>query len=416
MPTSYQGVAIPPPNQDQPNPIPGKAPTIQLPVDADAFNAAAFAQPYMAGADYQAQLQNTLNVRKPLTQGSVTGFTAVSQVGSGTGTVLPASVSSSVSQPTSGPYYFVVKIGTPGAVGTATFQLSNDGGNTYATAQTTAATYTDPITGTVIAFSGTFVSGTTYAFQPAFTPQSIWVDSAGNARHIVDHNGFPMGKASEIREEWVTWTGAASSGPITGTIWQINLGSGGTCAVFNTTSTAGSFMGLNLPTTNGANINLFGITPFIAANSPNAVMVMEFDAYLAHPANQEFLFGIANNILGTANTAVGFHKRSTDTNWQLYVDNAGSVTNTDSGIAPVMNTLQRFRLELRGANTPGGAYALFFINEALVGVIASPLTSTTTFLSLLFGAQNTSTATTGLAAAIGPILIRYNRYLSLPVL
>lgn len=95
-----------------------------------------------------------------------------------------ASVASAVTKSGTGPD--VTLTGTPtltasivlkmilgGAVATATFQYSLDGGTTWSTTKTTAATYAIPGTGITAAFaSGTYVADDTYSFTtvlPSFT-------------------------------------------------------------------------------------------------------------------------------------------------------------------------------------------------------------------------------------------------------
>jgi|GEM_PF-2628816 len=91
------------------------------------------------------------------------------QVGSGLGTVADSS-----STPNDD-YDLVVKILVAGAVATATFAYSLDGGRTYLGEITTAATYALPNTGVTLAFSsgpGNFVAGDLYPFEakgPTFT-------------------------------------------------------------------------------------------------------------------------------------------------------------------------------------------------------------------------------------------------------
>lgn len=100
---------------------------------------------------------------------SAGSLTAGVQVGSGLGTVANSS-----SAPNDD-YDLVIKILTAGAVATATFAYSLDGGRTYSTEIATAATYAIPNTGITVAFSsgpGNFVSGDLYPFEakgPSFS-------------------------------------------------------------------------------------------------------------------------------------------------------------------------------------------------------------------------------------------------------
>ena len=95
-----------------------------------------------------------------------------------------ASVASSVTKSGTGPNVTltgtptltascVIKVILGGAVATATFQYSTDGGTTWSETKTTAATYLIPGTGLTAAFaSGTYVADDTYSFTtalPSFT-------------------------------------------------------------------------------------------------------------------------------------------------------------------------------------------------------------------------------------------------------
>lgn len=61
-------------------------------------------------------------------------------------------------------YSALITMVVAGAVGTATFKVSVDGGNSYSAEIATAAKYAVPGTGMVLAFSSTFVTGDTYSF------------------------------------------------------------------------------------------------------------------------------------------------------------------------------------------------------------------------------------------------------------
>ncbi|MCU0659968.1 MAG: DUF2586 family protein [Polyangiaceae bacterium] len=89
-------------------------------------------------------------------------LTAGVQIGSGLGTVANSS-----STPVDD-YDLVVRIVTGGAVATATFAYSLDGGRTYSNEIATAATYAIPGTGITVAFNsgaGVFVAGDRYPFE-----------------------------------------------------------------------------------------------------------------------------------------------------------------------------------------------------------------------------------------------------------
>lgn len=70
-----------------------------------------------------------------------------------------------------------------------------------------------------------------------------------------------------------------------------------------------------------------------------------------------------------------FIKESADTNWQARAANGTTDTVVDTGIPPVANTWQQFRIEFHGASTPvgianGNATARYYIDGTLVATIA----------------------------------------------
>lgn len=89
------------------------------------------------------------------------GITAVTQIGAGAGTVTPVS-------PDDTGISVKILIIVGGAPGTATYQLSTDGGLTYGDTTTTPAggtTTADPRSGVVVTFAGVFVAGNSYTFD-----------------------------------------------------------------------------------------------------------------------------------------------------------------------------------------------------------------------------------------------------------
>lgn len=119
---------------------------------------------------------------------------SVTHVGTGLATVVPSGTPL-------GNYAIVVLIVTAGAVATATFKFSLDGGVTYSGVLTTAATYLPAGTGLTLTFSsgpGNFVAGDTYSATsvvhgptgtgtvvPSGTPVATSASSRGSYRVIV---------------------------------------------------------------------------------------------------------------------------------------------------------------------------------------------------------------------------------------
>lgn len=92
----------------------------------------------------------------------------VTKVGTGTGTIAFGTPNDA--------YDIRVKIVTGGAVATATYQLSLDGGDTYGPTTTTAASVNISPTGATMTFAGTFVAGDVYSIActaPACTSSDL---------------------------------------------------------------------------------------------------------------------------------------------------------------------------------------------------------------------------------------------------
>src|SRR5262249_2850692 len=154
-------------------------------------NAASVLQDFKTLADYTSYLNTVARYQPPKASGSGTpGFSAVTHIGTGSGTVTPTGA-------TSGGLFVAIQMISGGAVGTATFQYSTDGGANWSSTQTTAATFAIGATGIIVVFSGSFVITDLYLFRQVFTPMAQFIDSAGNGRFLIDHNGFPLGRLSE---------------------------------------------------------------------------------------------------------------------------------------------------------------------------------------------------------------------------
>lgn len=99
-------------------------------------------------------------VRADSTGGTAAACSSVTRTGTGVDPGVTVSVSAAFDD-----YDVRVLIVLGGAVATATFKYSLDGGDTYSAVITSAATYAIPNTGITIAFTaGTYVAGDVYAF------------------------------------------------------------------------------------------------------------------------------------------------------------------------------------------------------------------------------------------------------------
>lgn len=414
MSDAYAGAPFVPPNQDAPNPRPGIYPTIQIPDDFDPKNAATyFLAQYRAFADFIAYMQKTAKWRPPFAASAVTaGFSSVATGtnNTGTGVVTVTSLGSK-----SGSLYFpVIKIILGGARGVATFQWSNDSGASYGATQTTAATYTDATSGVTVAFSNdTYVANDTYSFWPSHSPLATFLGEDGSARSIVDHMGFPGGRLGRFTCGWdvaVTVAAGQSRAQLAGDA-RWNRETSANAGIAREAPAAGFLANAVLKLTPGtANTNFCQIDSehLFSGAATGLAARMEFDVALsAIGANLvDWTFGLSDQADDVP--ALRFYKDSTDTNWgSQYVDNAVGTSASDSGIAPVANAFNRFRIEWYAPGTTSGKLALFFIDDKLVGAYqpAADLGN----LCIKFRGDCIGAATS--FARVGPVDVTWARFL-----
>jgi len=68
-----------------------------------------------------------------------------------------------------------------------------------------------------------------------------------------------------------------------------------------------------------------------------------------------------------------FKKASGDTTWKCECDDGTTTTTVDSGVTPVVNAMNFFRIEYYGSGLSGGPKALFYIDGNLVATISTNL-------------------------------------------
>jgi hypothetical protein len=113
---------------------------------------------------------------------------------------------------------------------------------------------------------------------------------------------------------------------------------------------------------------------------------------------------------GAANSFAMFRKAAGDTNWQCRVADGAAATTATSGVPPVEDVPQLFRIEYHGVNTPVGvenvnATVRFYIDDVLVSEVADANVPTGTIpLGLSMQAYATATGpNANLGLVISPI-------------
>jgi hypothetical protein len=415
MPTNYPAnpLAVQPPS---PPPGPGVTPTLALPIDNEG-GAASLYQPFKSNGDLIAHIQKSTRFDTAIASPG-TGFSAVTHSGSGAGTITPGAtaVITGGQAKTAAGLRVLIRIVTPGAPGTATFQTSLDGGNTWGTVQTTAGSGAtlDATSGVVQTMAGTFAAGDTYGFRSAFTPLASWPDAVGKNRALISHNGFAGGQVVQCATNWDT---SATDGGR----WQLASGGGGVSASVLQAPTGlwhGRCLNLQtIETTSGAFGDHQTTLPIVDAGDPFLSFEMEWIASApSAPTNLTYIMGLGAGSISAASSygyRAWFKKANGDTNWQLqYQYNSGSITSVDSGVAGfTAGAFARFKIEIQGENTPIGlafsnAVALFFINEKLVGALA--MTPASQPFTAIMDIETTGTVSVGNVLQVGPVRWRFN--------
>ncbi len=270
---------------------------------------------------------------------------------------------------------------------------------------------------------------TTYTLPTTSTdaPQLRIKDAAGNIRFLVDHNGFPMGRRSEFREEWIYNIGtvAATATPIVpAQRWSTTFtGTAGTLTISAPTSAyPANFVAIATAAAASA-IYLYTAAPIIHTGNTFLTTVIEWEAVpntdvTSGTHSETIWMGLADNAtLGSSNNYCWFKATAGVGNWKCETGNGGVSTSTDSGVAA--NTTgtapaQRWRIELHGSGSPYGSKARFFINEALVAQNTTNLPAS----AALYLALGCSSAASGNVVRLysGPMLATWPRQLSLAAL
>ena len=274
------------------------------------------------------------------------------------------------------------------------------------------------------------------------SPLLIAKDPSGNNRFRLDHNGLPTNSGiSVIDATWVNGIGLGAAA--TGNVSSDGLWSGTTSANSNILLSIGA-LAYNNTTQVFSSLASAGNYATISANgfpgmwNANTSLVLEFDFKMSAIGSNTSTWVLGFTGGGFADpTTVGtntlrFQKAPTDTNWQIYCGTFGGgafSTPIDasvlggSGVTPVANTIQRFRIEYQGGNTSIGAAAVeggaagtdkvrFFINGTRVATINSgnaffPLNTSNRMLPLFGGTATATNSTTGSLGAVRCTWLRY---------
>lgn len=249
------------------------------------------------------------------------------------------------------------------------------------------------------------------------TPQVLFKDSAGKARHLVSHNGFPGGAVNAFREDWKVLMATTTAGAIAANpLWFVTSAGAptGTTSLIPTAVYPG---------------NALNIVPL---NTTNNKVALATNQQVMHPgctfASWELKFDFGMDAIGNngmtywvglsggkdpsapASGYLWFRKATGDTNWQCEANDGTTTTTVDSTAPPVTeaSAMQRMRIEYHGSASPYGVNtALFFINDALVATITTHLPTAAQYMAF---AGKCTAGGTGHDATLGTVELNVNRY------
>ncbi len=256
------------------------------------------------------------------------------------------------------------------------------------------------------------------------TPIQTWADSAGTKHSGTDSEGLPsLGGYLRFQEHWCWTTTVAPTSPMVNSagVWTYanttSTGAGSGFAVVSGVSFTCALL-INPGTVNGSSGDVTG--PGVNAGAfTNLYIVHEWPGRLSliGANNATYVMGAANGNLATAANPNGwwFSKTSAQTNWQCNTDDGVTTSGpTDTGVPPVANVYQMFRIEFYGAGTPLGAKTVkFYIDGTLISGCTKTANVGATSEFPQFGVKLTNTASAQ-TMSIGPMLQIYNEVATLP--
>lgn len=269
--------------------------------------------------------------------------------------------------------------------------------------------------------------------QTSDTPLLVVAETVGqNARSLVDHNGFPMGRYNGFSECWLLAIGlGASAGPTVfgfSPSWSMQTGANASITQLAAAAgypTPGVTMTPGTANTNFA-VTASSVSMFYPDTNLSLVMEWEFVPNTSL-ANITWQLGFNATLSGSpagSGPAIQFSSAAGG-NWQMATAAGGGLTLATPGspIAPVVGTRQRFRIEYHGSATPIGiaatdglaintAKARFFINGVRYGSTSTTLPNG--LFNVCFSGWCTGAATG--SGTIGPVRCAWNRFAAIDVL
>ncbi len=266
-------------------------------------------------------------------------------------------------------------------------------------------------------------------------PQLVVMDFAGNPHGAFDHNGYTLGRRSELRAEWlapVNEGASTTSNPLTyERTWSSVTTANASIIQQDPSDSTYQAMALEItPGTANGNYAVINTYRYGWFPSTKMVLVMEYELYI-NGTNVSWFHGLSStqDPVAVNQNIVRFEKKTgADTTWWAVTCNTatGTLNRVDCatlgpGVAtPSASVYQRFRIEYHGVDTAYGvaavegvgantAKARFFIDEVRVATIGASMP--TGVMAPMFGAKCTGASSS--VGRVGPVLVSWNRYLGI---
>jgi hypothetical protein len=232
------------------------------------------------------------------------------------------------------------------------------------------------------------------------TPIVQYRNAAGNFRTGIDHTGYPTGHILTFSEFWpvsLSTTNSSTSFASNGT-WTLAVGNAAGSNAINTQTGSATYPINSIQVTVGTNASdQVNVNHLGSYHSASTESVCEFDLFMDTIGANNVTLDIGMTLFtlfNGSNHGYYFEKTSANTNWQAVTISAGTSTKTDTGVPPVSNTPQRFRMEYHGSASPyGAATVLFFINDVLVATSTTNVTVNQSLSISFLGARTAANST-----------------------
>jgi hypothetical protein len=194
-----------------------------------------------------------------------------------------------------------------------------------------------------------------------------------------DHNGLLTGHHPRWTELWLEKDTSFDASPSTNLgKWVDDPGSaqtagGGVLAISPISQVGAPVLDIAVDNSINAEYGIATKLPILEPFSDNLVCVLEFicDADTAGTLGGcDIFLGLVEDFgnVGVAGEGAYFRKLEANSFWEAVTINGGlTQTNTGVDTPGVSDNAQRFKIEWRGFDSPGGERVLFYINGALVG-------------------------------------------------